>query len=95
MVGDGATFKVSPHKSIVSDDGQNFILEIPRTALGWWTIDGADFLVSEDPIGIRVGGNAVIPLKLSTYEPDYNELNDSFNSTETNTKFLDLILIKD
>ena len=84
---DGATFKVSPHKSIVSDDGQNFILEIPRTALGWWTVDGADFTVSEDPISIRVGGNAVIPLKLSTYEPDYNELNDSFNSTETNTKF--------
>ena len=55
---DGTTFKVSPHKSIVSDDEQNFILEIPRTALGWWTVDGADFIVSEDPIGIRVGGNA-------------------------------------
>ena len=84
---DGTTFKVSPHKSIVSDDGQNFILEIPRTALGWWTVDGADFTVSEDPISIRVGGNAVIPLKLSTYEPDYNELNDLYNSTEVNTKF--------
>ena len=55
---DGTTFKVSPHKSIISDDEQNFILEIPRTALGWWTVDGADFIVSEDPISIRVGGNA-------------------------------------
>ena len=27
------------------------------------------------------------PLKLNTYEPDYNELNDSYNSTEVNTKF--------
>ena len=55
---DGTTFKVLPYKSIVSEDEQNFILEIPRTALGWWTVDGADFIVSEDPVGIRVGGNA-------------------------------------
>ena len=55
---DGTTFKVSPYKSIVSEDEQNFILEIPRTTLGWWTVDGADFIVSEDPLSIRVGGNA-------------------------------------